>query len=58
MTQAQVGELTNAFAPGQFFDTWVQFAPFMIGIIGVLIAVGLIGWGVRKIRSRMSKGVA
>lgn len=58
MTPAQVTSLTTAFAPGQFFDTWISFAPFMIGIIGVLIAVGLIGWGVRKIRSKMSKGVA
>lgn len=58
MTEAQTTALTQAFAPGQFFDTWIQFAPFMIGIIGVLIAVGLIGWGVKKIRSKMSKGVA
>lgn len=58
MTSEQVTQLTTAFAPGQFFETWIDFAPFMVGIIGVIIAVGLIGWGVKKIRSKMSKGVA
>ena len=58
MTTAQITELTGAFAPGQFFSIWVDFAPFMIAIIGVLVGVGLIGWGVRKIRKRLSGGVA
>lgn len=58
MTEAQVTELTTAFAPGQFFSTWVDFAPFMIGIIGVLVAIGLVRWGVRRIRGSLSKGAA
>lgn len=57
MSEAQVTELTTAFAPGQLFATWVDFAPFILGGIGVLIAIAVVSGIVRRVRARLGGGV-
>ena len=58
MVAADVTALTGAFDTSGLLDTFVLFAPWIIGIAGVLLGVGLIRWGVKTIRKKLSGGVA
>jgi len=57
MDPAVVTALTEAFDPQLLLDTFIQFAPYIIGIVGVIIAVSLVRWGYHKVRSLLSRGV-
>lgn len=58
MDSADVTAITAAFDVSGLLTTFIAFAPYLIGIAGVLVGVGLIKWGVRKVRARLSGGVA
>lgn len=54
MTTEQVTAVTTAFAPGQFFDSWVDLAPFIVAGVGVLLAIGIVTGVVRQVRKKLS----
>ena len=58
MVAADVTAVTTAYAPAGLFDTFILFAPWVLSVAGILIAVGLIHWGVRTVRQRLSGGAA
>lgn len=57
MDLAQVTNLTGAFDPQDLLATFILFAPYIIGVIGVIIGVSLVRWGYVKVRSLLSRGV-
>lgn len=57
MDAAQVTALTGAFDPQDLLATFIQFAPYVIGVIGVIVGVSLIRWGYHKVRKLLSRGV-
>jgi FtsH-binding integral membrane protein len=57
MTSTDVTTLTNAFDPTNLLGQFENFAPYIISVIGVLIAVGLVRWAFHKIRRLLSRGV-
>lgn len=57
MDAAQVTALTGAFDPQDLLATFIQFAPYIIGVIGVIVGVSLIRWGYHKVRNLLSRGV-
>lgn len=57
MQTAQVTSLTTAFDPAALLTTFALFAPYIVGVIGVIVGVSLIRWGFRKIRGLLSSGV-
>lgn len=58
MTPENVTKITTAFAPDKLVDTFVSMAPFIMGVVGVLVVIGVVSWAVRRIRRRLSGGVA
>lgn len=58
MDSTTVTSLTSAFDFGPLFDTFVLFAPWIMGIAGVVLGVSLIRWGIHAVRKRLSGGVA
>lgn len=57
-TSTDVTSLTTAFDIGDLFGVFVLLAPWILGIVGFVIAISLIKWGVRVIRRKMSGGAA
>lgn len=57
MLPAQLTALTTAFAPTSLLDGFIAMAPFIIGVIGVVIAVSLVRWGFKKVKGLLTKGV-
>lgn len=58
MSQEAVTKLTTAFNYSSLIDTFVLMAPYIMGVVGILAVVGLISYGVRKVRRRLSGGMA
>lgn len=58
MQAADVTALTGAFDVSSLVDTFILLAPFILGVAGVIIAISLVKWGVKKIRAKLSGGVA
>lgn len=58
MDSAEVTALTSAFDPAQLLDTFALFAPYIVGVLAVIIGVTLIKWGIRVVRRKLSGGVA
>lgn len=58
MDAADVTALTGAFDISALFSTFILLAPFILGVAGILLGVGIIKWGVRTVRKRLSGGVA
>lgn len=58
MSSESVTKLTTAFNPSGLVDTFVSMAPFVMAVVGTLTVVSLIAWGIRKVRRRLSGGVA
>lgn len=58
MSSAQVNSLTAAFQPSELLDTFILLAPYILGVAGIILAVGLIKWGIRVVRRKLSGGVA
>lgn len=58
MPEGIVTQLTNAFKIDSLVSTFVSMAPFILGVAGAVLAVGLVKWGIRTIRKRLSGGVA
>jgi len=57
MLAADVTALTAAFAVQDLVDTFILFAPYIIGVAAVLVAVSLLKWGFRKVRGKLSGGL-
>lgn len=57
MDPATIAELTGAFNVAQILDTFMLFAPYIVGVIGVIVGISLVRWGFRKVRSLLSRGV-
>lgn len=58
MSQEAVTKLTTAFNYNSLVDTFALMAPYIMGVVGILAVIGLISYGVRKVRRRLSGGVA
>jgi len=58
MLAADVTAVTAAFQPVELLDTFILFAPYIMAVAGILIGAGLITWGIRSVRRRLSGGVA
>lgn len=58
MNQEAVTKLTTAFNYSSLIDTFVLMAPYIMGVVGILAVVGLISYGIRKVRRRLSGGLA
>jgi len=58
MLSADVTALTTAFDVSALFDTFILFAPFIMGIAGVVLGVSLIKWGIKIVRRKLSGGMA
>jgi hypothetical protein len=58
MEAADVTALTTAFDTSSLVSTFILLAPFILGVAGVIIAISLVKWGVKKIRAKLSGGVA
>jgi len=57
MDQATVTSLTGAFDPQTLLDTFILFAPYIIGVVGVIVGISLVRWGYHKVRALLSRGV-
>jgi len=57
MDSAAVTALTTAFDPTELLATFQLFAPYIIGVVGVIVGISLVRWGYHKIRSLLSRGV-
>jgi len=57
MDSAAVTALTGAFDPTELLATFQLFAPYIIGVVGVIVGISLVRWGYHKIRSLLSRGV-
>jgi hypothetical protein len=57
MLPADVTAITTAFSPADLLDTFIAFAPFILTVIGIGIGVGLVKWGIGKIKGMLHKGV-
>jgi len=57
MTPQQVADLQNVFDPTQLLSIFMQFGTYILAIVAVIIAIGLVRWGYRKIRGLLSRGV-
>lgn len=55
MDSADVTSLTTAFEPGQFLATFLLMAPFIVSVVGLIIGIAVLKWGVRKARTTLSK---
>ena len=53
-----VTKLTTAFNPAGLLDTFVSFAPFILGVAGTIMVVGLVKWAIKTVRRKLSGGVA
>ena len=42
-----VTKLTTAFNPAGLLDTFVSFAPFILGVAGTIMVVGLVKWAIK-----------
>lgn len=58
MDAADVTALTNAFDATSLTGTFIAMAPYILGVVGVVIGIGLIKWGVRTVRKKLSAGAA
>lgn len=58
MSAETVTALTGAFSPTALVSTFTSMAPYIMTVVGVVVGVGLIKWGIRKARQTLSKGVA
>jgi len=57
MDSATVTALTTAFDPADLLATFQLFAPYIIGVIGVIVGISLVRWGYRKVTGLLSHGV-
>lgn len=57
MDSADVTALTTAFDPQTLLATFILFAPYIIGVVGVIVGISLVRWGYHKVRSLLSRGV-
>lgn len=58
MQAAQVTALTSAFDPSVLLTTFIALAPFILGVLGVVIGIQLVKWGVKLVRKRTSGGIS
>lgn len=58
MDSADVTALTAAFDTGSLLTTFIALAPYIVGVAGVLVGISLVKWGFRKVRAKLSGGVA
>lgn len=58
MEAADVTALTGAFDVSSLLSTFILLAPFVLGVAGIILAIGVIKWGVKKVRAKLSGGVA
>jgi hypothetical protein len=58
MDSADVTSLTTAFDFGPLLATFLLLAPYIMGIAGLIVAISLVKWGIKKVRAKLSGGVA
>jgi len=57
MLPADVTALLAAFKPADLLTTFIAFAPYILGVIGIGIGVSLIKWGMAKVKGMLHRGV-
>lgn len=57
MSSEAVQKVTTAFNPTGMVDTFVSMAPFILGVAGILLVVGIVSFGFRRVRRRLSGGM-
>lgn len=57
MDAATVTQLTSAFDVNGFIGAFATMAPFIVTVVGALIGVSLLKWGIKAIRRKLSGGV-
>lgn len=57
MDSTAVTALTTAFNPASLLATFQLFAPYIVGVIGVIVGISLVRWGYRKVSHLLSHGV-
>lgn len=55
MDASDVTALTTAFEPGQFLATFLLMAPFIALVVGLIIGVSVVKWGVKTARKQLSR---
>jgi xanthine/uracil permease len=58
MTSADVTSLTTAFDPSTLLATFLLLAPFIIGVVSLLVGISLVKWGIKRASRKLSGGVA
>lgn len=54
MTSDQLEPVINAFAPAQLLPTFSLFAPYILSVVAIVLAVSLIQWGIKTVRHKLS----
>lgn len=57
MSSEVVTQLTQAFKPDAFLQTFITMAPFIMSIIGLIVGISLVKWGVRRASKKLSGGM-
>ncbi len=58
MATETITKVTAAFNPSGLLNTFVEFAPYILGVAGTIMVVGLIKWAIKTVRRKLSGGVA
>jgi len=57
MLPADITALTAAFSTSTLVTGFISMAPFILGILVVVMTVMLIKWGVKKVTHKLSGGL-
>lgn len=57
MSTESIGQLTTAFKTDVLVANFVALAPWIMGVVGLLVVMGLLSWGIYKTRRRLSGGM-
>lgn len=58
MTALDVTSLTTAFDPTALLATFLLLAPYIVGVVGTVVAISLVKWGFKTVKRKLSGGVA
>lgn len=57
MSSENVTQLTTAFSPDKFMATFLTMAPFIMTVIGLVVGIGIVKWGVRRSSRKLTGGM-
>lgn len=57
MSSETVTQLTTAFSPDKFMATFLTMAPFIMTVVGLVVGVGIVKWGVRRSSRKLTGGM-